>query len=122
MSDAEARDDLRRLIDSGVKLSRLTVLTVVCEHGRTLAKVYRVNGRDVLDVHLKPMRATVGDEVLMVRRSGGRALRDLTDVADDVEADAATACCSRTVTTGWLRHEIGTRARRTVLRANDGKV
>ena len=60
MSDAEARDDLRRLMDSGVKLSRLTVLTVVCEHGRTLAKVYRVNGRDVLDVHLKPMRATVG--------------------------------------------------------------
>jgi len=118
MSDTEVRDALRRLIESGVKLSRLTVLTVVCDHGRTLAKVYRVNGCDVLDVHLKPMRATVGDDVVMVRRSGGRALRDLTDVADDVEAHAATECCSRTFTAGWIRHEIHTGSRRTVLRAD----
>lgn len=122
MSDTEARDELRRLIASGVKLSRLTVLTVVCEHGKTLAKVYRVNGRDVLDVRLKPMRASAGEDVVMVRRSGGRAVRDLADVDDDTVAEAATDCCSRVFTAGWLRHEISSGARRSVRRASDGRV
>jgi hypothetical protein len=125
MSDADARDELQRLIDSGVKLSRLRVLRVECEHNKALADVFAVNGRLVLDLR-QTMSATIGDtddeQAVWVRRGVGRSQWYLDAADDDTAAQASTSCCQRTFTAGWLRRQIDTGARRVVMRASDGSL
>lgn len=125
MTDPDPRDELRRLIDTGVKLSRLTVTTVVCEHGGTLASVYRVNGRHLVDVRLT-QTATIGDAqeqdttMTMLRRGEGRSIRVLDDLDDDAVANVSTDCCTRRFTAGWLREQVEGGVRRSVLSLNAG--
>lgn len=121
MSDADARDDLRRLLKQGVKLATLRVLRVECEHDCALLDVLRVNGH-----HLLYVRATLGDapedgeHPQWTLRGDGHGLFDFDDADDETVAEVSTSCCARSCNARWIRHVMKNGERRTVLHADEG--
>ena len=121
MSDPDARDDLQRLRDQGLKPVR--VLRVECEHNRVLAEVFTINGRLVMELR-QTMTGTIEDRTIWVSRGKGLSVWNLEGRPDDATAEASTttSCCNRTFTAGWLRHELTNGKRKTVLRNDDGRL
>lgn len=116
MSDSGARDELHRLLTSGVKVARLRVLRIECEHNRMLAEVARVNGRNLL-VLRTTSGGFVGDHA-WTRRGDGMGIFDLDAASDDTTTDVSNSCCARAFTAAWVRHELSTGRRKAVLRGN----
>lgn len=117
---SDARDELRRLLDSGVKVSRLRVLALVCPHDRTLAEILRVNGHHLVYARVT-QSATIGnnqtadEELVMLKRGDGHTVRNLDEMDNDAVADVSTSCCQRQISVGWMRDQLTGVSRRVVV-------